>query len=276
MMYGNKLAAAIKVNGKILREFKDTVLVPFGSEYSVFVKNLNSVRAVVNIEIDGVDVAPGGIVVNANTSVDLERYIKNGNLMEGNRFKFIQRTANIEQHRGIGVEDGLIRISYQFEKPAPVYDTTFWSKIGGQSTPTWTAPTYNVGGVFRGVDFSNGESTRNMAASATSASLQNMGIKTNSANVHDGMATMDCSFNDAGITVPGSHSTQQFTTTTVGALEAETHVLVLKLLGETENNKPVLKPITVKHKPKCETCGKLNRAHAKFCAECGTALEVFA
>ena len=30
MMYGNKLAAAIKVNGKVLREFKDTVYIPFG------------------------------------------------------------------------------------------------------------------------------------------------------------------------------------------------------------------------------------------------------
>lgn len=274
MMFQSKLAAAIKVNGKILREFKDTVYVPFGSEYSVFVKNLNSVRAVVNIEIDGQDVAAGGIVINANSSVDLERFIKNGNLMEGNKFKFIERTSSIEQHRGIGVEDGLVRISYQFEKPKPVYAHNFW-KYGGQSTPISSGPTYNVGGVLRGVDYSQGQSTRNLAASSTSASLINMGITTGS-NVHDGMPTMDCSFNDAGITVPGSHSTQQFTTVTVGVLEAETHVLVLKLLGETANNIPVVKPVTVKHKPKCDTCGKLNRAHAKFCVECGTALTIFA
>lgn len=273
-MYGNKLAVAIKSNSKILREFKDTVYIPFGSEYSIFVKNLNSVRAVVNITIDGVDIAPGGVVVNANSSVDLERFIKNGNLLEGNRFKFIERTNSIEQHRGIGVEDGLIRIEYQFEKPAPSYVYNPWDKIGGYST-TSTSATYNVGGVLRTADFSKGESTRSAASNAASTTLLNMGIATNS-SVHDGMATMDCNFNDAGITVPGSHSSQRFTTTTVGVLEAERHVMVLRLLGETENNKPVLTPVTVKHKPRCQTCNRQNKANAKFCVECGTALQIFA
>ena len=48
MMYESKLAAAIKVNGKVLREFnKDTVYIPFGSEYSILLKNLNTKRAIV-------------------------------------------------------------------------------------------------------------------------------------------------------------------------------------------------------------------------------------
>jgi hypothetical protein len=62
----------------------------------------------------------------------------------------------------------------------------------------------------------------------------------------------------------------------MGAMEAETHSIVLKLLGETPDNKPVLKPVTVKAKQKCDTCGKVNKAHSKFCVECGTALEIFA
>ena len=56
MMYGNKLAAAIKVNGKVLREFKDTVYIPFGAEYTILVKNLETKRAIVNIFIDGENV----------------------------------------------------------------------------------------------------------------------------------------------------------------------------------------------------------------------------
>jgi rRNA maturation endonuclease Nob1 len=59
-------------------------------------------------------------------------------------------------------------------------------------------------------------------------------------------------------------------------METEKHTIVLKLLGETPDNKPVSKPVTVKAKPKCTTCGKMNKAHAKFCVECGTALEIFA
>ena len=128
-MYGNKLAAAIKVNGKVLREFKDTVHIPFGTEYQITIKNLHTQRAVVHVYIDGEDQTPSGLVVNAGASVDLERSIKNGNLTEGNRFKFIERTGAVEAHRGIGIEDGLVRIEYQFELPPvmPNYDSLLLS-----------------------------------------------------------------------------------------------------------------------------------------------------
>ena len=118
-MYNSKLVASIKANGKVLREFKDTVYIPFGSEYSILLKNLNTVRALINIYIDGDNVVPGGLVLNAGQVVDLQRAIRNGNLSEGNRFKFIERTSNIEDHRGIKLEDGLIRVEYQFEKVYP-------------------------------------------------------------------------------------------------------------------------------------------------------------
>ena len=159
-MYGNKLAAAIKVNGKVLREFKDTVYVPFGSEYSILVKNLNTTRALVNIYIDGDDIAPGGLVINAGQEINLERSIKNNNLTEGNRFKFIERTGAVEDHRGIKLEDGLVRIEYQFEQP-PVsvtqIPTNIWNDVyKGISNGTITASgatgvstSYNVNGVMR-------------------------------------------------------------------------------------------------------------------------------
>ena len=62
----------------------------------------------------------------------------------------------------------------------------------------------------------------------------------------------------------------------MGVMELEKHSIVLKLLGETPDNKPVLQPINVKMKSRCITCNKLNKANAKFCNECGTALEIFA
>ncbi len=249
-MYGNKLAAAIKVNGKVLREFKDTVHIPFGSEYAITIKNLHTTRAVVNVYIDGDNMVPGGLVLNAGQSVDLERSIKNGNLTEGNRFKFIERTGSVEQHRGIGVEDGLVRIEYQFEQPRPIINV---SDLYWKSTPQWSTntPYYSTNSTLRSMNISGSVGT---SASATSAS-----------------STMDSYVNDVGITVPGSKSTQTFQTTTVGVLESTVHNLVFKLFGGT-----MPKPITVKHKPKCVTCGKQNKATAKFCTECGTALEIFA
>jgi rRNA maturation endonuclease Nob1 len=87
---------------------------------------------------------------------------------------------------------------------------------------------------------------------------------------------MDWCQNETGITVPGSKSEQKFQHTTVGALDPTIHNIVLRIVGDLGHNKPVEKPVTVKHKPKCVTCGKQNKAHAKFCQECGTALEIFA
>jgi hypothetical protein len=294
MMYGNKLAAAIKVNGKVLREFKDTVYIPFGSEYSILVKNLNSVRAVVNIYLDGDNVVPGGLVIDPGREIDLERWIKNGNLSEGNKFKFIERTQAIEDGpRGIKLEDGLIRIEHQFELPRPIVNiptwtttTTTWNTqpwysttatntgvsggLGDRFSVTASGATYsaNVNGVMRGVDFSKGEATKAAAAAAINQVAPDM------TEYHSGAATMD--WNDTGITVPGSKSNQKFTTVTMGLMESATHSMVIKLLGDLGNNKPVTKAVTVSHKPKCVTCGKQNKAHAKFCTECGTALEIFA
>jgi zinc-ribbon domain len=287
MMYNQKLVASIKSKGKILREFKDTVYIPFASEYSILLKNLNTVRAVVNVFIDGENAVPGGLVIDPGRSVDLERWIKNGNLSEGNKFKFIERTRAIEDGpRGIKLEDGLIRVEYQFELPRPVFQVNqlpdwqkqqLWNdvKYYGNVTASGSTTSFNVGGVLRGADFSKGESVKAQATSAVNTYCAINNIQASGA-IHDGMATMDCSFNDVGITVPGSKSTQSFQSTTVGALESTVHNIVLKIVGDLGYNKPVEKAVTVKAKPKCVTCGKQNKATSKFCAECGTALEIFA
>ena len=181
MMYGNKLAAAIKVNGKVLREFKDTVHIPFGSEYQITIKNLHTQRAVASVYLDGENVVPGGLVIDPGRSIDLERWIKNGNLSEGNKFKFIERTGAIEDGpRGIKLEDGLVRIEYQYELPAP-----------------------NWNSILRGVD--KGWIT---ASGATYSSVSPTSATLNSVNVSQ--VSMDSFVNDVGITVPGSKSEQKF------------------------------------------------------------------
>ncbi len=277
-MYGNKLAAAIKVNGKVLREFKDTVYIPFGAEYTILVKNLETKRVIVNVFIDGENVVPGGLVLSAGQEVDLERSIKNNNLAEGNRFKFIERTGAVEQHRGIKLEDGLVRIEYQFEKVYQRQDGIQWNNYDtfNNNLPQWPKQTFNVNGVLRSADYSAGEQVRAMASTAINSTLKSMNISTTSANVHDGMATMDSFVSDVGITVPGSKSEQKFSIAGWFPTEIEKHNLVFKLVGDLGDNKPVTKPVTVKAKPKCVTCGHQNKATAKFCSECGTALEIFA
>jgi len=259
-MYNNKFVCCVKANSQILREFKDTTYIPFGSEYSILLKNLNTTRASVRVSIDGTDATENvALVVNPNSEFELTRFIKNGNVFIGNRFKFIERTAQIEQHRGVGVEDGLIRVEFKFEKVFPVINVWRDSVIGGDNNRMNRmkgATSLNSPG-----DYSKGISDNSIQCSAASSASMSGQSVDYSANV-----------NDVGITVPGSISNQQFQRVSEFTLEPETHVIVLKLLGENPQGQVVVQPITVQHKPTCVTCGTTNKALAKFCYECGTSL----
>lgn len=263
MMYNSKMVATIKSNGKVLREFKEKVLIPFASEYSILLKNLNTQRAEVHVYIDGEDQTPDGLCLDAGRECELERSIKNGNLKEGNRFKFVERTDAVEQHRGIKLEDGIVRIEYRFEKPQV-------------SIPINQMPSYQWNSILRGIQ--DGSITASGASGSAyggnasyGAMINNVQCSATSAN-----AAPQAFYNDAGITVAGSKSTQSFTTVSMGAMETETHTIVLQLLGETPDNRPVQKAVTVKAKPKCDTCGHTNKATAEFCNKCGTSLKIYA
>lgn len=258
MMYKEKLAVAIKTAGRVLRENRELVYLPFGAEYSVFIKNLNTVRALVKVSIDGDDVGDGlgfiiGPTTSTNNSLNIERFIKGGNLNEGNRFKFIERTKQIEDHKGIGIEDGIVRVEFNFEhkihRVRPLVSNE-WQ---------WDDPThpYNFGGDLK-------RSATYDIHSTSSNSVSGPTMDSYSADVQ----------NDAGITVPGSVSDQHFVEGEYFPTEAETHVMVLKLVGETEDNRRVQHPVTVKTKKKCVTCGTKNRLMAKFCSNCGTSLNI--
>ena len=272
MMYSNKLAAAIKVAGKVLREHGDTVYLPFGSEYSILIKNLNTVRVKVTVYVDGVDLGDNQqFTIPANDSIEIERFIKNGNMSSGNKLKFIERTVSIEDHRGIAIEDGLIRIEYNFEKEQVVKDVI---------EQIWYIPDYRWYDYYRLTDPCIHPRWDPIPVTYMSSTTNS--VETSSAQNSDTSANVSMSsvlrsatkVNDAGITVPGSQSSQKFKKSEYFPVQQQTHSIVLKLLGVTEDNKQVTEAISVKHKPKCSTCGKRNKATAKFCVECGTSLNI--
>src|SRR4051812_15745120 len=102
MTFRDNLVCVIRAAGQVLREIDNTVTLPFGSEYSILVKNLNSVRIQIKVSVNGIDATEDTkLIIQPNASLELERFIKGGNLNAGNRFKFIERTAGVEAHRGI-------------------------------------------------------------------------------------------------------------------------------------------------------------------------------
>ena len=72
MVYSNNFVVVVKCNGRILREKDDFVTLPFGSEYSLLIKNLNSRRVAVEISIDGTDVLDNrSLILGANEESEL-------------------------------------------------------------------------------------------------------------------------------------------------------------------------------------------------------------
>lgn len=294
MMYHNKVAAAIKVNGKILRERGDIVALPFGSEYSILIKNLNSVRIQVRVHIDGTDVTEGTwIVIQPNASVELERFIKNGNWNCGNRFKFIERTSSIEEFRGAKIDDGLVRIEYQTEQVEEVktivrthYEDHYvppcnpypWERRRGRR---WNdSPIRSFSSTLYKSSAPSGSSNSgslNVNTSAVNFTEAPMSFCSSGVVVAGGEAAgagiAEETSLDVGITVEGGISHQQFYPAAWFKTTGVTEVIVFHLKGKV-GEKVVRSPITVEKKAKCKTCGRTNKAKNKFCANCGTALEL--
>ena len=258
MMYQNKFIVAVKSkDGKILRENGEVVYIPFSEEYSLLLKNLNSRKAAVSIEIDGEDVLGGRqLIINANQTINLERFVEN--LNEGHKFKFIKKIKEIQEHRGDRIDDGFIRVTFQYEKQLPEFDYFF-----NTTNPYSKTNPYSITSVIGGKwsDYTVNCSSSNDIYSQKESLSNNINSTFNSFPL-----------GDEGITVKGSLSNQVFKPGYIGKLENEKHTLIIKLKGFTPNGNKVDKPITVKTKLVCSSCGKTSDSSNKFCGRCGTAL----
>jgi hypothetical protein len=243
MVYNNKLVTVIKANGKVLREKGETVYIPFGSEYSILLKNLNTVRALATVMVDGAVVTKGyQLIIEPGETFELEGFLKGKKV--SHKFKFIEKTKRIQKFRGNKICDGLVQITYQFEKIAVVQPKVYPTNYNYRYDNTTV---YSAG--------TPGDMLRTKGGTA----------------VYSENKVASHNLNDAGITVKGSESNQFFDTGSVGALDPTTYNIVLQLKGKLKKKK-LKKMITTKTKISCVTCGKKNKSSNKFCGECGTAL----
>ena len=308
-MYHEGLVVVVKSNGKILRENKDEVYLPFGSEYAILLKNLETRKALVKISIDGADVLDGNsLIIDPNTETNLEGFMK-GSIAK-NKFKFIKKTKEISDHRGDRIDDGIIRVEYWFEQLVekkhivtehvhhfynyyncnnnctfccnwecphrrnsyPYKETTYWygTRYGGTS----------VDGVTQDF-FSDGKGYNNLGAQSVnnfySSTLGNIGSNVNKNSNVEEMCSKSIlreqQVPDEGITVKGSETYQAFRYANIGPLEDTSKVILLRLIGSKESGQIIKEPVTVKTKKSCPTCGRRSKSHLKFCSSCGTFLE---
>ena len=288
MTYKDQFVVEVKCRGKILRVTDDVVRLPFGSEYSLYLKNLNSKRASVNISIDGEDVLDyQSLILEANSSTELEGFLRGTTAK--NRFKFINKTKEIQDHRGDKVDDGIIRVEFAFEKPKPtIKKTIIHEEHHHHDHHHWNYDNWFAGnseiryGSSVGVGGTAGEQVRGIAES--NFTLSNGGDQAKgepiaqaffSSNVTMdslGVESLGQPLVDEGITVKGSECHQAFRYGSMGELE-QAEVIVIRLKGITGNSTPIQRPITIKTKLTCSTCGRVSTSAAKFCANCGTFLE---
>ena len=261
-MYANKLAVAVKHRGKVLQEFGEVVYLPFGSEYGLLIKNLNSVRASVKVSIDGIDATPGvNLVVQPNSSIDLERFIKNGNLNAGNRFKFIERNAAVMAHRGARMDDGLIRVTFSFEVPQQVYYAP-----APQPQQWWAG---GASGTAGDSSLARGATTLSSSALYNNVSgTQTFGVASNAS------AKSTAQPEAAGITAPGSVSHQQFQSVGWFQTGPEMPPIILQLAGQAADTGAVQNIVYTRSKVDCTVCGASHKPSSKFCSQCGASLNI--
>ncbi len=286
-MYSNKFVACIMVDDEVVREIRkdnsDLVYLPFGTDYQIRLKNLDHRRAVVSISIDGDDVLDGSqLVVESNSTTDLKGRLNSKSNKARNAFRFIERILAIAEHRGDRVDDGIVRIEVQFEEDLPEVEQVIkWPIVTSQFPQPWTthnAGPWHGGGIYRGQSFSySGDCEITNLQCSTNVDEPTMDANVDDAEDVDLTNLPDIgnttnTFNDVGITVTGGLVGQVFTTTFVRKLSANKTTIIFKLLGVDTKLKPVVKPLLVKSKIECPTCGEKCKSGVKYCPECGTCL----
>jgi len=264
MVYKENLVCVVKCNGQILREKDDLVSLPFGSEYSILLKNLNSRNASIKISIDGKDVLDDkSLIIRANSETELKGFLDSHSVK--NSFKFIQKTKEIKDYRGDRIDDGIIRIEYAFEKRVNE-EITFSRRYiqGPYYYPHHFGPSYIY----------NNSGDSYTAADTLLKSDGNTGDYEPKMRVYNSSLVGEVSEPslDEGITVKGSQISQNFNYTCIGELDSS-QVIIIRLRGKKINGSKVKKPITVKTKLRCSSCGKKSKSSSIFCSKCGTILE---
>jgi hypothetical protein len=133
-MFNSSFVLSVKNNNKeILREFGNRVYLPFYSEFSLLLKNLRSQRAVVSVKIDGMSIlGDGKLVIGPNDSLDLERFLNDGDFLKGNKFKFVPVEGNAADPSSS--ENGWVEVRVQFESTCMT--------TGMYVPPTWSVPQF--------------------------------------------------------------------------------------------------------------------------------------
>jgi len=248
-MYKMGFVTNIVLDGKIMDDENGTVALPFGSEYKLRFKNKNTRDAVAKVYIDGKNATEkGDLIIHANDTVELERYIES--LHSGNKFRFVSLDDVAPAERG-NPQNGIVEIRFRLVKEfseriiyhhyPPEVHHYYYPKLYERPDTTWTFDCSNSSAI-------NCSSSVNSCFDASNVNMQE--------SIKDV---------DGGKTVAGGYSSQGFNYGYVGELEYKETVIKLKLVGY-----PLNKTLSYKgNKLYCTKCGDAMEKQDNFCSNCG-------
>jgi hypothetical protein len=271
-MYSKNFVVAILHNGKFCEESKDGIVaLPFGSEYTIRLRNKNSRRAVAFVYIDEENVTGGGIVVDANNYIDLER-----STTKAVKFKFVSAKSgeaiDAGKNNRTDGSNGVIRVEWKLEKEKPAIPT--YIPVPYPYPVPYPRPKFRpYYGTPRSTYVKGGPCGQSMSGSPDAllsfdASASAPSMPTNYSECNTSAAQRENL--KEGCTVEGSYSHQTFYKVNIDLEDGPGVVIRIVLRGYTEDKAPA-----VLHEagPFCVNCGSRTGKRAKFCSKCGTKIQ---
>lgn len=270
MVYKEEHAIAIIQDGKIVPEKDGVVVLPYGSEYKIRLKNKSRIRSIADIYIDG-SIACKGIIVDEDRTVDLERYIKPGdNMFAGNKFQLARLS-----HPGVADanddQNGMVEVRFYKERAKPKkveveehhhhhhhdhgHPWTPWQPYPWKVDVTWSTSHSDSKQYLCQTSMSDSAPSDYMCCDRSPVHTKGILRSTESkisARSADGPAA----------TVQGGMSTQRFTSESIDIDETKFTALSIQLRGVTK----------VTRHDKCPGCSRKRKGAERFCPKCGTAL----
>jgi len=202
-MYNNKFVLSIINNGYPIKESgsrsNKQVVIPFGSEYKIRLKNKNDRDCTAKVTIDGIPISNfGNIIVGAGDTVEIERFITDS-MSCGKKFKFVT-LGHSDVDDPTSSDNGIVKVEFKLAKKKDI-------KI--DYNPLNNVPLYKAGGLFR-------RNTNDTTYYSSNVSFSMFDISN-------------------GATIGGSNSSQVFTHSNLD-VESDKTILKLKMVGIKQKN----------------------------------------
>lgn len=213
------VVSLIGPDGKPLRESNDkglrAIRLPFETEYKIRLKNKRTVRAKVQVLIDGMDVSPGRMfILGPGQDMDLERFVIDGDLSKGHKFKFTsvaKGAATGEIQDPHNPKNGEIEVKFYPEDTriygGSIFRSSDWPSILNTPYQFYTNNSGNIGAAGGNVPMGQA----GLAGASYCVNNSQPGVQASTASLNSFIPELEKLAAEAGATAQGGESLQKFT-----------------------------------------------------------------